>query len=130
MKTRYIPMSIREFELMQYPFGWKAEYADGNAIFTPRELYVSTQVKIQRRSVSTSYHLIPANPSFKPQIISAFFDCFQDIYDQFYIRLKYAWFRHEIWRHEQLGLPDRIEELTRRRDDWHSQLQDDWKFIM
>lgn len=250
MKTRYIPMSIQEFELMQYPFGWKAEYANGNAIFIPRDLYVSTKVTIEWRSVNKSYPLIPANPDFKSQMISAFFESFQDgvefcnwsvdaiqehaenninnyfngvrgqplsvsaialepdteniaglalftydqhgnggtsldllfvrpshqrkrvatamvssavnqlqkqgieelysgfhvcnkdsekwhhafgfkdIYDQFYIRLKYAWFRREIWRHEKLGLQDQIEELTRQRDYWHSQLQDGRKFII
>lgn len=239
-------MSMREFELMEHPFGWKAEYCQGKAMLTPREFYVATKLKISPRSADTNYLLVPADPTLKQSMISAFFESFrdsvefcnwpiptikkhaekninnyfdgvrgkplsvsviavepdsdriaglalfnqnrrgdgetnldllfvrplhqrkglatamvsaavnqlkeqgieelcsgfhvcnqnsekwhhafgfQDVYDQFYIRLKCAWFRHEIWRHEQLGLPDRVEELTRQRDYWQSQIKEDW----
>jgi hypothetical protein len=29
MKSKHIPMSVEEFDLMERPFGWKAEYFSG-----------------------------------------------------------------------------------------------------
>ncbi len=246
MKIQYIPMSIEEFETMEHPFGWKAEYWDGKAVFTPRELAVQTQLALTPRSLEPTYHLIAIEPTFKSQMIEAFFDAFQDsvefcnwladdiwenaekninnyfngvrgeplpvsvmavepntknilglvlftqkeqgrikldlllvrppyqrkrmgtemvafsvnqlyhngiqelyssyhvcneisrnwhhkfgfkdIYCQFYIRLKHAWFKHEIWRHQKLGLEQPIPELIQGKDYWYSQLQDEWKY--
>ena len=246
MESKRIPMTIKEFEIMEHPFGYKAEYWDGKAVFTPREQNVTTKLNIVRRSIKTSYNLMPINPSFKPQMIEAFFESFQDsvefcdwpqdkirahaekiindyfagvrgkphpvsvtalepdkgdlaglalflcdrreqinldllfvmpsyqrkkaatemvssavnrlyedgirelysayhicnegsskwhrsfgfedVYDQLYIRLKYSWCRHEIWRHEKLGLNNKAEELIKERDYWYSQLEDVWKY--
>lgn len=47
---------------------------------------------------------------------------FQDIYDHFYIRLKLAWYNHEIWRREKLELLDGIDTLINERDEWQSQV--------
>lgn len=53
---------------------------------------------------------------------------FKDIFDQLYIRLKYSWLRHEIWRHEKLGLTNKIESLEEQMNWWYSQLEEDWKY--
>lgn len=79
-------MSIEEFELMSHPFGWKAEYWNGQP-------------------------------------------------DQFYCRLKYSFYWHEVWRHEKLVAIDQnnyligknLEELRQERDRWYEQIEDDWK---
>lgn len=43
---------------------------------------------------------------------------FQEIPDYFYCRLKAAWYRDEIWRCEQLGASEQLEELRTERDRW------------
>ena len=245
MKNKYIPISVEEFHTMEHPFGWKAEYWDGQAVFTPRELAVQTQLALISRSLAPTHPLLPFEVTFQPQAIAAFYDVFQDsvefcnwpapniqeeaektivnyfnggrgeplpvsvmvlepnqkkicglslfiknkdgqikldllfvkpayqrqgmatemvasavdrlyqngieeiyssyhicneisqkwhhkfgfkdIYSQFYIKLKYAWFKHEIRRHEQLGLAHLIPELIEKKDYWYSQLHDEWK---
>lgn len=44
---------------------------------------------------------------------------FVDVYDQMYIRLKYAWYRNEIWRREKLGLLDGLDVLKQEGERWH-----------
>lgn len=245
MKRQYIPMSIEEFHNMQHPFGWKAEYWDGKAVFTPRDWHVKTKLNLQVRSPAKRFDFIPTDPSLKAQMIEAFFEAFEDsvefcnwpleqireqankninnyfagirgeplpvstialqpnqehiaglvlftnkkgrinldllfvkplaqrkgiatemvsfavkqlfdqgvreiysayhicnqnsqhwhhsfgfedMYDQFYIRMKYSWFRHEIWRHQKLGCNHPIKQLIQERDYWYSQLEDEWKY--
>lgn len=293
MKVTEIPMSMTDFEIMQHPFGWKAEYYGGKAVFTPREHIVTTQLNLTQRDVTSTYLLLPVEVNFKEQMIDAFFETFQDsvefcnwplediqaqatqnindyfkgvrgeplsfsimavepknnritsswdnrdskrygistsldnrreegeglkitnnlyypatmqpqnhnliglilfiknksdkihldlllvkpnyqrkgvgkqmisfainqlyaagitelysayhicneiskkwhhsigfqdIYDQYYIRLKYSWYRHEIWRHQQLNLEEQLESLIQQRDYWYAQLDDDWKY--
>ncbi len=43
---------------------------------------------------------------------------FQEIPDYFYCRLKAAWYRDEIWRCEQLGASEQLEELRTEKDRW------------
>lgn len=245
MKRQYIPMSIEEFHNMEHPFGWKAEYWDGKAVFTPRDWHVKTKLNLTERSLPKHFDFIPIAPSWKPQMIEAFFEAFEDsvefcnwpvekirahadkninnyfdgvrgeplsvstialqpnqdriaglvlftnkngwinldllfvkplyqrkgmatemvsfavnqlfeqgirevysayhicndrsqkwhhsfgfedIYDQFYIRMKYSWFRNEIWRHQKLGWNDRLKQLIQEKDYWYSQLEDEWKY--
>jgi hypothetical protein len=60
---------------------------------------------------------------------------FQDILDPFYCRLKYSWYRNEIWRREKLGQIEDLELLQIERDRWHDtgvsvlrdRLVDEWK---
>jgi N-acetylglutamate synthase-like GNAT family acetyltransferase len=246
MKSIEIPMTSEEFEMREHPFGWKAEYWGGKAVFTPRYHIVTTKLDLTYRTINQRYPLLPVDIIFKEQMIEAFFESFQDsvefcnwsleeiqaeatrninryflgkrgeplsfsviavesetnhliglalftkkyeqqthldlllvkpsyqrkgvgksmvssainqlcdqgmtelysayhicnqlsqqwhhamgfkgIYDQYYIRLKYSWYRHEIWRHEQLMLNDKITSLIQQRDYWYNQLEDDWKF--
>ena len=43
---------------------------------------------------------------------------FQEIPDYFYCRLKAAWYRDEIWRCEQVGASEQLEELRTEQDRW------------
>lgn len=53
---------------------------------------------------------------------------FEDVHDQMYIRLKYSWYRNEIWRREKLGLAAGLDELKQERDRWCSQLDEQWRY--
>lgn len=44
-----------------------------------------------------------------------------------YIRLKYAWYRNEIWRREKLGLTEGLDALAAERDCWYAQLDEMWR---
>ncbi len=71
-------MSVEEFEIMSYPFGWKAEYWDNNAHLSPREYIVKTRVVLEHHPLVPSFNPMPADPSFKEQMIEAFFETFKD----------------------------------------------------
>jgi GNAT superfamily N-acetyltransferase len=43
---------------------------------------------------------------------------FEDIPEYLYCRFQYSWYRHEIWRREELGQIDRLEELKTEKDRW------------
>ncbi|SEA67292.1 Acetyltransferase (GNAT) family protein [Thiothrix caldifontis] len=53
---------------------------------------------------------------------------FVDVYDQMYIRLKYAWYRNEVWRRDKLGLFDGLDALKAERDFWLAQLDESSSF--
>lgn len=48
---------------------------------------------------------------------------FQDIHDWYYLRIKVAWLKNEIWRGEKLGMLADLDELRQKRDDYQSQLE-------
>lgn len=92
----------------------------------------------QRKGLATDMVAVAVNPLFVAgvrELYSSYHICNQDsqkwhhsfgfetIYDPFYIRLKLAWCRHEIGRHEKLGLQDKVNELTKEKDFWHRQLE-------
>jgi GNAT superfamily N-acetyltransferase len=54
---------------------------------------------------------------------------FQEIPDYFYCRLKAAWYSDEIWRCEQLGASEQLEELRTEQDRWErlGQELEPWK---
>ena len=54
---------------------------------------------------------------------------FKEIPDYFYCRLKAAWYRDEIWRREQLGASEQLEELRTELDRWEQlgQELEPWK---
>jgi GNAT superfamily N-acetyltransferase len=84
LKSKHIPMSVKEFELMSHPFGWKAEYFDGEAHFTPRELIVRTKLTVTNqenahiRPANVSGLMVPVEPSFKERAIDVFVETFED----------------------------------------------------
>ncbi len=78
MKSKHIPISIEEFELMEHPFGWKAEYFEGKAHLTPREHLVRTQIRLAPQKVTTAHQIVPVDPSRKERMIAAFLEAFED----------------------------------------------------
>jgi GNAT superfamily N-acetyltransferase len=242
MKSKHIPISIEEFELMEHPFGWKAEYFDGKAHLTPREYLVRTQLKLLPQAIFRSDRVVPVDPSLQEQMIETFLEAFEnsvefcdwssnlfhthvrknitnyfqgvrgkphpvsrmvlepnndriiglalfventeegveldlllvkpshqrmgiatqmvasaidslyadgvrdlrsgyhicndlsrdwhhslgfeDVPEYFHCKLKAAWYRHEIWRREQLGKIERIEELRTEKDRWDRLVQE------
>jgi GNAT superfamily N-acetyltransferase len=245
MKSKQIPMSIEEFELIPHPFGWKVEYWDGQAHLSPRDHHVYTKLTLGYREIRESCQIISVDSLSKEQMIAAFFEAFHDsvefcnwsmesikdhatkningyfqgvrgnpltasvmalepssnrllglalfvekeanvmldllfvkpsrqrtgiatqlvtnaanllykqgikelhsayhicnehscnwhhqygfaeILEPFYCRLKYSWYRQEVWRQEKLGALENLAELQRVRDYWYGLLGDDWKY--
>jgi RimJ/RimL family protein N-acetyltransferase len=78
MEIKQIPMSIEEFELISHPFGWKAEYFNGQAHFTPRENHVYTKLTLEHREINESWKIVPVEQVLQQQIIEVFFTTFLD----------------------------------------------------
>ncbi|PSB51510.1 GNAT family N-acetyltransferase [Chamaesiphon polymorphus] len=78
MKSKHIPISLEEFELMEHPFGWKAEYFDGKAHLTPREYLVRTQLKLLPQAIFRSDRVVLVDPSLQEQMIETFLEAFED----------------------------------------------------
>jgi len=240
MKRKTVPMSFAEYDLLERPFGWKVEYWDGQAHFTPREIGITTRIDLLPRHLQQNHALIPVHPFYTEQMIAGYFEVFadsvefcgwseeqvqesaekcighyfsekkgealpasiivlepnsqklaglalfilnkeqkphlellyvrpqfqgkgmatgmvswgmncliesnlqelfstyhicnqesrlwhhkfgfRDIYDPYYIRLKFSWLNQEIWRMETLGLAEGVDDLIEERDEWESQL--------
>jgi GNAT superfamily N-acetyltransferase len=79
MKSKHIPMSSEEFKWMEHPFGWKAEYFEGFAHFTPREHLVRTQLTlVPQEIVVSSSEMMPVDPVLKERMIDIFLEAFED----------------------------------------------------
>lgn len=52
---------------------------------------------------------------------------FTDVYDQYYIRLKYSWYQREIQRLETQGMSDDLPELQQQKNYWHGLLDEEWR---
>lgn len=228
--------------MASHPFGWKAEYWDGKARFTPREYGVKAILHPRQRSLKIAHEIKPVDPAYKRQMIRTFFETFYDsvefcnwpaknikaharnniegyfnekrgkpldvskmvldsntndliglglflinreneteldllfvtpahqgksvatemiataanellssgtrtivsryhvcnevsrrwhtkfgfkeVPDQFYIRMKYSWYKNEVWRHKKLGITAKLEELQKQSEYWFEQLDD------
>lgn len=76
-------MSFAEYDVLAYPFGWKAEYWDGQAQLTPREMGVATRLDLMAHSLSQPatlqpHRLIQANSTYTDQMITGYFEVFAD----------------------------------------------------
>jgi hypothetical protein len=78
MKRKSIPMSFAEWEILERPFGWKAEYWDGQAHLTPRDVGVTTRIDLSPRSLQQNHALVPVHPSYTEQMIAGYFETFVD----------------------------------------------------
>lgn len=86
MKSQRLPMSWQEYELIENPFGWKVEYGDGQARFSPREMGITTHLDLTAFSLpetsqpasiqSGTYNLVPISEAYKEQIIDGYFATF------------------------------------------------------
>ena len=71
-------MSVEEFELMEHPFGWKAEYFSDKGHLTPREQLVRTQLTLTPQAIAVSGQIVPVDPSLQERAIAAFLEAFED----------------------------------------------------
>ena len=71
-------MSVEEFEAMEHPFGWKAEYYSGQGHLTPREHLVRTQLTLLPQAVTAAERSAPVEPSLTEKMTQAFCEAFQD----------------------------------------------------
>jgi N-acetylglutamate synthase-like GNAT family acetyltransferase len=79
MKSQHPSISFDEFKRMPHPFGWKAEYYNDKAHFTPRHHAIKTKLIFQSRSLETTTYSIQAvDLSYKSQMIDVFYDTFRD----------------------------------------------------
>ena len=81
MKSKHFLMSVEEFELMEHPFGWKAEYFSGMGHFTPRDQIVQTRLTLRPQARTADwqkYQVVPIDPLLTDLTIAAFFEAFQD----------------------------------------------------
>jgi len=78
MKSKEIPMTVDEYLNLAQPFGYKVEYWDGKAVYTPRECYVDTTLAITPQRVATPYRLQRVEECHETQIIDAFIAVFAD----------------------------------------------------
>ena len=78
MKSLKIPMTIEEFELASYSFGWKDEYCDGFAYYTLREHGVLMKIEIENRNIKSSVEIKPISETTVEKINKLFYDSFVD----------------------------------------------------
>ena len=78
MKSLKIPMTVEEFELAEYPFGWKDEYCDGFAYYTPRDHGVLMKIAVENRVIENSVEIKPASDTTTEKLTKLFYDSFVD----------------------------------------------------
>jgi GNAT superfamily N-acetyltransferase len=83
MERQIIPMSFDEYEVIEPPFGWKVEYWDGHAHFTPRTIGVTTRLKLSPQnlrqhsnSLKQCFTLIPAHADYRSPMVTGYFEAF------------------------------------------------------
>ncbi|MCY7347987.1 MAG: GNAT family N-acetyltransferase [Pyrinomonadaceae bacterium] len=78
MKSLKVPMTVDEFELAEYPFGWKDEYCDGFAYYTPRDHGVLMKISVESRVVENSVEIKPASETTIEKLVKLFYESFVD----------------------------------------------------
>jgi RimJ/RimL family protein N-acetyltransferase len=78
MKSLKISMTIEEFHLAEFPFGWKDEYCDGFAYFTPRKHGVLMKMPVEKRQINTSVEIQPISKVTVEELIELFYAAFVD----------------------------------------------------
>jgi len=81
MRSRHIPMTEEEYHLLPMHPGWKHEYWDGQAHFSPRHRFAVARMVVARRPVQTDYPLRPATVEDAPLLIPAYIEAFCDSFD-------------------------------------------------
>src|SRR4249920_1346584 len=76
IQSRHVPMSVEEYELLPFEPGWKCEYYDGQAHFTPRDHPVITTLQIAPRPLNTPCPLRPAQGTDADKLIEAYIAAF------------------------------------------------------
>jgi len=78
MRSRHIPMTFEEYELLPMEPGWKCEYWDGQAHLAPRYQSALTAIEIKPRPVSSPGQLRPVTQDDEAQLLPAYLAAFSD----------------------------------------------------
>lgn len=78
MKSLKIPMTWEEYEISEYPFGWKNEYWDGFARLSPRQTGVLQKIPVEKRDVETSAEILPIQTVSREELAELFYVTFVD----------------------------------------------------
>jgi GNAT superfamily N-acetyltransferase len=87
VRSQKIKMSLGEFEVMPWKWGWKYEYADGHALIYPRENFVVVRAEVAPRLIvlpcdDHDMHLqgvgVNNYPADEKRLVSAFIDAFAE----------------------------------------------------
>ena len=81
MENQSLAMSWEEYKLLEHPFGWKVEYWDRKARFSPRKMGIKTCLRLDtftlpQQTNCDPYDLRPASEAYKEQMLDAYFDAF------------------------------------------------------
>ncbi|MGI8883533.1 MAG: GNAT family N-acetyltransferase [Pyrinomonadaceae bacterium] len=76
MKSFKIPMTIEEFHLAEFPFGWKDEYCDGFAYISPRSHGVLMKMPIKSKTIDNLVEVLPVTEVKIEQLYDLFFLAF------------------------------------------------------
>ena len=140
VRGRPLPISSMAIDNRKKPLGLALFVQKEDGLTELDLLFVSQH--LQRRGIASQLVGTAVNSLFDNAVLelrSAYYICnedsrqwhtkfgFEEIPDQTYIRMKYYWCRHEIWRLTQIGDQDKIPELVREEACWYAQLDDLWK---
>jgi GNAT superfamily N-acetyltransferase len=78
MQSRHVPMSVEEYELLLFEPGWKCEYYDGQAHFTPRDHAVITTLQVTPRPLNAPCPLRPTQSADADRLIEAYVAAFAE----------------------------------------------------
>jgi RimJ/RimL family protein N-acetyltransferase len=83
MRSRVIPMTVDEYHLLPFEPGWKCEYWDGKAHYSPRHHALITTVAVAARDVNTDCLLRrPAESDIEP-LASVYVAAFHETIEYF-----------------------------------------------
>ena len=78
LQSRHVPMTEEEYLRLPFEIGWKCEYYDGQAHFTPRDLPVITTLKVAPREFNDPCPLRPAQTADCDQLVESYVAAFGD----------------------------------------------------
>ncbi|MCP5107494.1 MAG: GNAT family N-acetyltransferase [bacterium] len=81
MRSRHLPMTRAEFDLLPRKLGWKYEYWDKHAHISPEHHVVKTLIEVKPHHVNSSYKLRQVEPNDEAQLVSLYIAAFSDTID-------------------------------------------------
>lgn len=80
MQQQNVPMSWEDYKALERPFGWKVEYWDGQARFTPRGMGVKTRIDLTSDAFppppTRQHKLAAAEPSHAEEMMENYVEVF------------------------------------------------------
>jgi RimJ/RimL family protein N-acetyltransferase len=100
MKSQHLSISFAEFKQMPHPFGWKAEYYNDQAHFTPRSHVIKTNLNIQASVIKSDFLIQPIDLQYKQEMTKAFYQSFRN-------SIEFCdWTTQEIRKHAEKNITD------------------------